>query len=59
MSPVPQHPGVFMATGHTCWGILNGPATGAVMADLVVKGATDRLDITPFLLAGAKVPVGA
>jgi len=22
--------GVFVATGHTCWGILNGPATGQV-----------------------------
>ncbi|KAF7969087.1 hypothetical protein HWV62_28334 [Athelia sp. TMB] len=31
-------PGVFVATGHTCWGICNAPGTGKVMAELVMSG---------------------
>ncbi|CAD7935919.1 unnamed protein product [Amoebophrya sp. A120] len=27
----------FIACGHTCWGILNGPGTGYILADLVLK----------------------
>jgi glycine/D-amino acid oxidase-like deaminating enzyme len=30
--------GVYVATGHTCWGILNGPATGQGMAELMLNG---------------------
>lgn len=48
ISPVPGRPGVFIATGHSCWGILNGPATGAVMADLIATGTTDKLDAAAF-----------
>ncbi|KAK9165829.1 hypothetical protein Scep_001020 [Stephania cephalantha] len=44
-------PGVrrcYVATGHSCWGILNGPATGAAMAELVLDGKSSIVDITPF-----------
>lgn len=34
LGELPSHPGVFLATGHSCWGILNGPGTGKVMAGL-------------------------
>ena len=30
--------GVFVATGHSCWGILNGPATGQGLAELILSG---------------------
>ncbi len=30
------------------WGMLNGPATGEAMAELIVDGATSTVDITPF-----------
>ena len=33
---VPGLAGVYVATGHSCWGILNGPATGMVVAELIV-----------------------
>lgn len=36
---------VFVATGHSCWGILNAPATGEIMAQLIHEGRTD-LDIS-------------
>ena len=28
----------FVGTAHTCWGILNGPATGLILAELIVDG---------------------
>ncbi|KIW97399.1 uncharacterized protein Z519_02791 [Cladophialophora bantiana CBS 173.52] len=30
--------GVYIATGHTCWGIQNGPGTGKVMSEFVFEG---------------------
>ena len=32
-------------TGHSCWGILNGPATGLVMAELIAEGKASSVDI--------------
>lgn len=39
--------GIFCAAGHSCWGILMGPATGEAMASLIVRGQSS-LDLTPF-----------
>jgi len=30
--------GLFMAAGHTCWGIQNAPATGKILAEFVYDG---------------------
>lgn len=40
--------GCFVATGHSCWGILNGPATGASLAELVMDGRARLVDLSPF-----------
>ena len=40
--------GVYVATGHSVWGILNGPATGEAMAELITTGATTTVDLRPF-----------
>jgi glycine/D-amino acid oxidase-like deaminating enzyme len=40
--------GVYVATGHSVWGILNGPATGEAMAELIATGATTAVDLRPF-----------
>jgi glycine/D-amino acid oxidase-like deaminating enzyme len=40
--------GAYIATGHSVWGILNAPATGEAMADLIVHGATSKVDLSPF-----------
>ncbi|XP_059623939.1 putative oxidoreductase C1F5.03c [Cornus florida] len=45
---VPGVKGCYVATGHNCWGILNGPATGAAVAELVVDGCASIVDLTPF-----------
>lgn len=42
-------PGIFVATGHSCWGILNGPATGQGMAELMLGCSGDAAKlIVPF-----------
>ena len=41
LGPVPGYEGVYVATGAGRKGILVGPAMGRIMADLIVKGATD------------------
>jgi glycine/D-amino acid oxidase-like deaminating enzyme len=48
IGPIPHTNGVFIATGHTCWGILNSPATGEAIAQLVVDGKCSIIDLSPF-----------
>lgn len=45
---VPGLKGCYVATGHSCWGILNGPATGAAMAELVLDGHASIVDLAEF-----------
>ena len=40
--------GCYVATGHSCWGILNGPATGKALAELIADGASTCLDLRAF-----------
>lgn len=37
--------GVWIATGHTCWGICNSPATGKLMSELVLDGKAKSANI--------------
>ncbi|XP_023517497.1 putative oxidoreductase TDA3 [Cucurbita pepo subsp. pepo] len=45
---LPGTKGCYVATGHSCWGILNGPATGAAMAELVLDGESAIVDLSRF-----------
>ena len=45
---VPGLKGAFVATGHSVWGILNAPATGEAMADLIVDGTAQSIDLSAF-----------
>ena len=45
---VPRSEGLYVATGHNVWGILNAPATGEAVAQLIAEGATRNVDIAPF-----------
>ena len=38
----------YVATGHGVWGILNAPATGEALAELIVDGTACTVDLTPF-----------
>ncbi|GAX73930.1 hypothetical protein CEUSTIGMA_g1380.t1 [Chlamydomonas eustigma] len=35
---VEEIPGLYVASGHSCWGILHGPATGLMMSELLLDG---------------------
>ena len=37
--------GVYIAAGHSCWGITNSPGTGKVMAELILQGKATSADI--------------
>ena len=45
---VPGLEGAYVATGHSVWGILNAPATGEAMAELILDGAARTVDLAPF-----------
>ncbi|MBV8458896.1 MAG: FAD-binding oxidoreductase, partial [Acetobacteraceae bacterium] len=48
IGPVPGIAGAYVATGHSVWGILNAPATGEAMADLIVEGSARTIDLEQF-----------
>lgn len=48
LGTVPGVRGAYLATGHSCWGILNAPASGLAMAELIVDGQSRTVDLTPF-----------
>ncbi|KAG0467797.1 hypothetical protein HPP92_017125 [Vanilla planifolia] len=45
---IPGAKGCYVATGHSCWGILNGPATGASLAELIMEGSATTVNLKPF-----------
>ena len=45
---IPGAPGAYVATGHSVWGILNAPATGEAMAELILDGVTKAVDLSSF-----------
>ena len=38
---IPKYEGAYIATGHGCWGILNGPATGKCLAQYILNKKVD------------------
>ena len=45
---VPGVDGAYVATAHSVWGMLNAPATGEAVAELIANGASSRVDLAPF-----------
>jgi glycine/D-amino acid oxidase-like deaminating enzyme len=45
---IPYVQGLYIGTGHSCWGILNSPATGFALADLIVEGESKHINISAF-----------
>jgi glycine/D-amino acid oxidase-like deaminating enzyme len=45
---VPGVEAAYVATGHNVWGILNAPATGEALAELIADGASRSTDLTPL-----------
>lgn len=45
---IPDCEGAYIATGHSCWGILNSPATGKGLAEIIVNGHTSSINLSAF-----------
>ena len=45
---MPGTSGAYVATGHGPWGMLNAPATGLALAELIADGAAASVDLEPF-----------
>jgi glycine/D-amino acid oxidase-like deaminating enzyme len=43
-----DQPNSYVSCGHTCWGILMGPASGEAMAHLMVTGKSPHVNLTAF-----------
>lgn len=56
IGPVPDAPGAYLATGHASWGILNGPATGRMISEVILDGRSHSLDPGPYALT--RLPAG-
>jgi glycine/D-amino acid oxidase-like deaminating enzyme len=48
IGPVAGVEGAYISTGHSVWGILNAPATGEAMAELIIDGAARSVDLSAF-----------
>jgi glycine/D-amino acid oxidase-like deaminating enzyme len=48
IGPVPGLANVYVACGHSVWGMLNAPATGEALAELIVYGAAHTIDLSRF-----------
>lgn len=45
---LPQLEGVYVATGHSVWGMLNAPGTAEALAELMIAGTASSIDLAPF-----------
>jgi glycine/D-amino acid oxidase-like deaminating enzyme len=48
IGPIASIPGAYVATGHGPWGILNAPATGEMLAEMILDGRARTVDPTPY-----------
>ncbi|MGI9420902.1 MAG: NAD(P)/FAD-dependent oxidoreductase [Geminicoccaceae bacterium] len=48
MGAVPGIEGAYVATGHSVWGMLNAPASGEAMAQLILGGCSEVVDLSAF-----------
>jgi glycine/D-amino acid oxidase-like deaminating enzyme len=51
IGPVPGVDGAYVATGHSVWGMLNSPATGEAMAELILDGRPGHIELAPFAVS--------
>jgi sarcosine oxidase subunit beta len=50
LGPVPGLEGFFVATGFSGHGIMHSPATGKVMAEVILAGKATTIDIAPLTI---------
>ncbi|CAG8515880.1 11850_t:CDS:2 [Ambispora gerdemannii] len=52
---VPWLEGIYIASGHSVWGILNSTGTGLVMAEMLLKGQAKSIDVRKLSPMRSKV----
>ena len=50
LGEAPGVPGFWLANGFSGHGVMHSPATGRILADLILKGSTDLVDASTFSL---------
>ena len=45
---VPDFQNLYVATGHSVWGMLNAPGTATALADMLLTGESRAIDLAPF-----------
>ncbi|HLH38455.1 MAG TPA: FAD-binding oxidoreductase [Bryobacteraceae bacterium] len=48
LGAVPDVPGFYVAAGFSGHGVMHSPATGKILADLILRGTTDLIDARPL-----------
>jgi sarcosine oxidase subunit beta len=56
LGPAPEVPGFFLANGFSGHGVMHAPATGKILADLILTGSTSLIDAS--LLAQSRFAEG-
>jgi sarcosine oxidase subunit beta len=51
LGAVPEVPGFFLANGFSGHGVMHAPATGKILADLILNGTSDLIDAEQLSLA--------
>ena len=51
LGPVAGVPGFFLANGFSGHGVMHAPATGKILADLILDGKTDLVDSSVLSLS--------
>ena len=51
LGALPDVPGFFLANGFSGHGVMHAPATGKILADLILRGTTDLIDASLLNLA--------
>jgi len=51
LGPVPETPGFFLANGFSGHGVMHAPATGKILADLILHGKCDLVDTSLLALS--------
>jgi glycine/D-amino acid oxidase-like deaminating enzyme len=51
LGAIPGVEAAYLATGHNVWGMLNAPATGEAMAELILDGRAAHVDLAPFAVS--------
>ncbi len=48
MGKIPGYEGAYINAGHNCWGIAWAPACGLSMAELILEGDSQSINLDPF-----------